>query len=220
MRLTLSRPPRVDLAEASRYLRGGNGDAVADDLTRAAADLLAAARPAAAAVWHPLERGGAGLSMAGIPLPGDAITRHLDGCAACVLLGVTLGFEVDRLISAAGQTAPYRALLLDACAAAAAEDLAELAEEALRRLPELADYGKIRRFSPGYGDLPLALQPALLNLLDARRVIGLTVGASLMLSPVKSITALIGLTLSGCDTLHEKGCATCPMRDRCLYRRA
>ena len=48
------------------------------------------------------------------------------------------------------------------------------------------------RFSPGYGDLPLTLQPALLERMQAYRI-GLTVNAGGQLQPEKSVTALCGL---------------------------
>ena len=48
------------------------------------------------------------------------------------------------------------------------------------------------RFSPGYGDLPLALQREVFAALDCPRRIGLTLSDSLLMSPTKSVTALIG----------------------------
>ena len=47
------------------------------------------------------------------------------------------------------------------------------------------------RFSPGYGDLPLELQGELLHLLDAPRKIGLCASASHILTPRKSVTAIL-----------------------------
>ena len=49
------------------------------------------------------------------------------------------------------------------------------------------------RFSPGYGDLPMNIQPDLLELTNARRDLGLTVGSNYMLSPIKSVTAIAGI---------------------------
>ena len=49
------------------------------------------------------------------------------------------------------------------------------------------------RFSPGFGDLPLAVQPAFLAALDAPRRIGLAATAGNLLVPTKSVTAVVGL---------------------------
>ena len=138
-----------------------------------------------------------------------------------MLLAVTLGFAVDRLISAEGQASPYRALLIDACATTAIEDLADHATERARALLLAESDNVTFRFSPGYGDLPLALQPKLLELLDARRLLGLTVGSSLLLSPIKSVTAIIGIKDSSNDgaalSAAAPGCASCTMAGRCAY---
>ena len=55
------------------------------------------------------------------------------------------------------------ALLLDACGSALVEQAADLAEAELRAA--VPDAFLTDRFSPGYGDLPLALQDAVLRLL-------------------------------------------------------
>ena len=50
-----------------------------------------------------------------------------------------------------------------------------------------------RRYSPGYGDLPLSVQPALLDALDAGRRLGVTLTESLLMVPMKSVTAVVGI---------------------------
>ena len=49
------------------------------------------------------------------------------------------------------------------------------------------------RFSPGYGDLPLDAQKMIFSILSPEKHIGLTLNASLMLSPTKSVTAFVGI---------------------------
>ena len=53
--------------------------------------------------------------------------------------------------------------------------------------------GHTFRFSPGYADFPLEVQPKLLEILDAPRRIGLTVSPSLLLIPTKSVTCILGV---------------------------
>ena len=75
------------------------------------------------------------------------------------------------------------------------------------------------RFSPGYGDLPLDVQGALLALTDAPRRLGITLNESNLMNPVKSVTAVIGLS----DTPQQariRGCDFCAMRTRCNLRKA
>ena len=48
------------------------------------------------------------------------------------------------------------------------------------------------RFSPGYGDLPLEFQKDIFRLLECPRRIGISLGESLLMTPSKSVTAIIG----------------------------
>ena len=75
------------------------------------------------------------------------------------------------------------------------------------------------RFSPGYGDLPLDVQSPLLALTDATRRLGVTLSESNLMNPLKSVTAVIGLS----DTPQQariRGCDYCAMRTRCNLRKA
>ena len=49
------------------------------------------------------------------------------------------------------------------------------------------------RFSPGFGDLPLELQRQVTEALDCPRSLGITLGESLLMTPSKSVTAIIGM---------------------------
>lgn len=70
---------------------------------------------------------------------------------------------------------------MDALASAGIEQVCNRAEECFReQLPEVYFTW---RFSPGYGDLPLALQPEILQLLDAQKRLGLTVTPEHILIP-------------------------------------
>ena len=75
------------------------------------------------------------------------------------------------------------------------------------------------RFGLGYGDFPLEGQTAFLNILDARKRIGVSVSPSLMLTPLKSVTCVIGL---GEHVANEsrKTCEVCSLKESCAYRRA
>jgi 5-methyltetrahydrofolate--homocysteine methyltransferase len=173
-------------------------------------------------VWRrlPLAGGepGAPLAAGALTLPGRDIAEHLAGCEACVLLAVTLGAAVDRMISAAESANMGQAVILDAAASVLAE---RYADEAGRQLAAQANTERrylTGRFSPGYGDLPLALQAGLLGALNAQRSIGLTVSATGILLPRKSITAVVGQAacpVSG----RPAGCGHCALSGKCGYKR-
>ena len=60
---------------------------------------------------------------------------------------------------------------------------------------EAAEEGRSlrRRFSPGYGDLGLENQKGVFELLNPAKLIGLTLMDTLIMSPEKSVTAIIGI---------------------------
>ena len=54
-------------------------------------------------------------------------------------------------------------------------------------------YVTVPRFSAGYGDFSVYKQTDMFNVLDCGRKIGLTLNDSMMMSPTKSVTAIIGI---------------------------
>lgn len=116
------------------------------------------------------------------------LTRNLTGCEEAFLFAVTVGHGADRLIRRLSVTSPARHFITDALASAYAEAACDVADRALRQGLRCAT-----RFSPGYGDLPLTVQPGLLQAVNAERLLNITLGATLLMSPSKSITAVMGI---------------------------
>ena len=157
------------------------------------------------------------MEIDGIRIESAALRRNLEGCEGAWLFAATLGAGVDRLISrltALGRMS--EALAAQAAAAAFIEDYCDEVNDALR--DEAAAQGmKLRpRFSPGYGDFSIEHQRDIARELDTAWRLGLTVTESLMLAPMKSVTAVIGVSRrEGCTV---SGCAACGKTD-CEFRR-
>ena len=121
----------------------------------------------------------------------QSLRRHLAGCTGILLFACTAGVEMDRLAARAALRSPVHGLLMHAAGAERVESGcdalgAALAERFPRR--ELTP-----RFSPGYGDLPLALQRQVMAALDCGRTVGITLTDSLLMRPTKSVTAILGM---------------------------
>lgn len=190
MRIKFLREPHVRRAEMLRYARCGDGVGVekeAEQAQRLVDDLI---RPAAAAVVFDIKRDSEKLFVADTELEGKSIKKLLAPCNKCVVMAITVGFELDMKIAALGSSSPALSLLADAAASSAVEDACDACCESIES--ELG-VKLTPRFSPGYGDLPMNIQPALLTLTNARRDLGLTVGSGCMLSPIKSVTAIAGI---------------------------
>lgn len=206
--------------DALRYLRV-RGEApveLRERVERVVAELAESLPPKYLYRAFPIERTEAGVYLRGsaITLGGELAAKMLGSCDTAVLLVCTLGAAFERRLRALESRDMGEAAILDACASACVErgcDLAE-AEVAERFAPRyLTD-----RFSPGYGDLPLALQPAVLDVLDARRRLGVHAGESLLMIPSKSVTAILGVSDEP-QPARVRGCAYCSMNKTCAYRK-
>ncbi|TCS79138.1 cobalamin-dependent methionine synthase-like protein [Muricomes intestini] len=145
------------------------------------------------------------------------LRKNLKGCNKIVLFGATLGIGVDRLIRRASLTDMAKAVVLQACAAAMLEEYCDECQDNIGR--ELKPQGLYLRprFSPGYGDFDIQYQAVLMQMLDCAKKIGLTMTDSFMMSPTKSVTAVIGASATK-EKCHIKGCESCSKED-CAYRR-
>lgn len=154
-------------------------------------------------------------------LQGKKIGQHLAGCEKVIALSATVGEDIEEDITRRFSSGEYSsAVLMDAAATAAVEQLADGMEKAIS--PKMAAQGFLLkwRFSPGYGDWPLTQQPELIRLAKAEQI-GVKLTTSMMLTPRKSITALIGLYRKQENSTAEyspKGCAACTQKN-CPSRR-
>ena len=156
-------------------------------------------------------------SVAGILRGGD-VMRHLEGCPQAVLLAVTLGPGVDAQIRRAGVGDIAAGVASDALGSALAEQAADAAEAELRQWAAKEGKYLTGRFSPGYGDWDIAVQPLVANALDTVRRAGLCVTDTNLMTPRKSVTAILGL--SGHPVKGKlAGCGHCVLRTRCEYRK-
>ena len=146
----------------------------------------------------------------------QSLSGHLAGCNEAVLLAATLGVQADRLIARASIARMSKAVVLQACAAAKLEGYLNAIGHDLAREVEAEGLYLTPRFSPGYGDLPLACQTEVLTLLEAGKRIGLGLTADLLLTPIKSVTAIIGLSRKKQSACYQV-CQRCP-HTACPFR--
>lgn len=175
------------------------------------AELEAAVTPRFAARREKLSLDGALVRMGGLEVRSESLAKHLTGCSEVILFAATLGTEADRLLRRSAVRSVSRGSAMDAAASAMIEAFCEEQISSFRE----ENLCPRSRFGPGYGDLPLEFQRPLLSFLEADRRIGLSVTDSLMLVPVKSLTAIIGLSTDRAQS--AAGCAACPMTG-CPFR--
>ena len=158
-----------------------------------------------------------GLDLTFTKTDSSKLRSHLNGCSHIVLFGATVGIGLDRLIARYGKTAPAKALLLQAIGAERIEALCDAFSQKIKQESAAEGLHTTSRFSPGYGDLPLELQRDIFRTLNCSNKIGLTLNDSLIMSPSKSVTAIIGIGSCCGDT--AAGCSNCTKTD-CIHRRS
>ena len=141
----------------------------------------------------PLCRDGDMLDLGFAKVSSHSLGERLLGCERVVLFAATVGLGIDRIILRYGRLSESRALLAQAIGTERAEALCDTFCAELGERYESEGYFTAPRFSVGYGDLPLELQRDIFATLQPQRHIGLTLGESLIMSPSKSVTAIVGI---------------------------
>ena len=192
----LSLPP-VDRREAMGYM--GVSRASEDDerlLSRAEAELLPELTPRLCYTERGVTVDGDLVTVGDIKWHSSGLARRLAGATRVVIFVATVGVAVDRLVGKYSRLSPSVAF---AVSALGSERVEALCDEFCNRLAtEKGESVKVyRRFSPGYGDLSLEVQRDIFALLSPERAIGVTLGDGLLMSPTKSVSAIIGISEKG-----------------------
>ncbi len=194
--VTLTRrlsPPPVSYEEVLRYACAKGAEGWQERIDDCLMELTPLLRYEVCYRFFPIEERNGRLSLGFAETDSKAALRALSGCDGVLLLAATLGQGLDRLLSRYGRLSPARALLLQAIGAERVEALCDAFEAEMT--DEMAREGYLLRprFSPGYGDLPLTLQRDIFIALRPEKHIGLTLNESLLMSPTKSVTAIVGV---------------------------
>ena len=152
-----------------------------------------------------------------VTLKGNSIKEHLKGCNKAALIAVTISDGIDRMLRIMQASDLAKAVISDSMASAAIEQVCDKVEAVIKE--ELPEYNQTFRFGIGYGDLPLSQQGEFLKILNAPKLIGLNIGKTDMMTPTKSVTAVIGLT-TGEVSSKKKGCMSCNLKGTCRFREA
>ncbi len=116
------------------------------------------------------------------------LIKNLKDSREAFIFGVTLGLGVDRLLHRLRMVSASEYFITDALSSALAEGAMDKAEELVKGNTETRP-----RFSPGFGDFLIENQVKILELINAQRLLGITVNQSYIMSPRKSVTAIMGV---------------------------
>lgn len=184
--------PSPDIREISRYAGvRGECEEIFGQIETVCSALEESLKPAVCYAELPVEMIEGGVRIGNVKVRSSSLSELLSGADKAVIFAATVGISLDREIARLGARSPAKQLLADAFGTERVEALCDVFASYLEE-----KYGKARvtrRFSAGYGDVPLALQSDLFAILECPKRIGLTLNDSLLMSPSKSVTAIIGI---------------------------
>lgn len=146
------------------------------------------------------------------------LAKNLEGCQSIVLFAATIGIGADNEVRRYQHTDIARAVVAQAIGAERIEALCDAFCSDICQIKSTKHKFTRPRYSPGYGDLPLALQADIVRTLDCRRKIGMSLSDSLLMTPTKSVTAIVGISDSEKCTQKKTGCGNCSKTD-CEFRK-
>ncbi len=178
--------PTVNRREVLRYARAGEpSDAENALLDQCLTELVPFLTYRVSWTEYPLQITGTHLNLGFTETDSADLAKNLEDCGKIILFAATVGIAPDRLAQKYSRISPVKALFLESVGNERIEALCGVF---------CGEFENTRpRFSPGYGDLPLDLQREIITALDCPRKIGLTLNRSLLMSPSKSVTAIMGI---------------------------
>lgn len=177
----------IDEKELKRRL-SVSGDFDVSVYKTAVRDVLSQSTPKACFVKVPVVADGDEISFPFVSFHSKDLSKNLSGCKEAFIFAVTLGHGVERLLSKVSRLSSADFFIYDAAGSALAESVCDVAEDMIK-----GDLSCKPRFSPGYGDLPLSVQKDVLSVLNAEKLLGITLTETNLMIPQKSITAVLGV---------------------------
>ena len=154
------------------------------------------------------------IDFGGFSVKSKDLAKNLQYGNKAIIFASTIGTQIDRLIYKYNRLSPSKALILQGIGA---ERVEALCDAFCHKISTTKNINLLPRFSPGYGDLSLNMQKDIFNILDCSNKIGLTLNESLIMSPSKSVTAIMGITDKKVKNTDIKKCSNCNKID-CQFR--
>lgn len=180
----------VDKREVLRYMgANGNCDELMDLVDECIAETESVIGAKLCFDEYEVSVGGSSVDLGFCKVESKDLAKNLNGCEKAVVFAATVGIGLDRLIAKYSRLSPAKALCIGAIGNERVEALCELFCDEIKEI-----YKKTHpRYSAGYGDLDLSTQRDLFKALDCTKNIGISLSDSLLMTPTKSVTAIVGI---------------------------
>ena len=162
---------------------------------------------------YPVKLADKNVDLGFISVASKSLEKNLKDCNEIILFTATIGAEFDRLLIKYSKSSPSSAVILNAIGTAYIEAWCDKIYNDFKNTEEKFNNYLRPRFSPGYGDLNLEIQKDIFSVLDCNRKIGVSLTDNLLMTPSKSVSAIIGIgrnnlncALAGCEECNKTNC--------------
>lgn len=208
--------PPTSKKEIFRYV-GIKGDApenIAEDILRCYEKAKKVVTPKACFMRVKIKKEGERISLGDFCVSSKSLYQNLENCDEVFLFSATLGVGIDILINRYSRISPVSALYFQGIGTAMIESFCDF-------LCDCVFTGENEclkpRFSPGYGDLDISCQKDFIDALNCNKNIGVYLTDGGLMTPSKSVTAIVGIT-NGIETKRYGKCEKCEKKN-CEFRR-
>ena len=179
----------INISEVKRYLSICKSDTQCDELISwCEAEIRKMAKPRAVYFEDEISLEDGKVIFSFDTINSLNLSKNLCGCKRVYVFCATIGIEVDRLIQKYAKIEPSKSVVLNSVASALIEEFCDYVNNLLSKKAELCP-----RFSAGYGDFSITHQKSILDVLDANKKLGVSLTESYMMTPTKTVTAVIGI---------------------------
>ena len=145
-------------------------------------------------------------------ISSDGLLKHLSDSDEIIIFAATIGVGIDRLISKYSRISPTKAVIFQAIGTERIEALCDVFCDEMKKKYKCIT----NRFSPGYSDWDIKDQKLIISVTDATKNLGICLNDSFLMSPSKSVTAVVGI--KNTETEEKNPCESCENAG-CIYRR-
>jgi hypothetical protein len=155
----------------------------------------------------------------GVRIGGGPVVSVVGGAEELIVAVCSVGSAVDRLIEEAQQARQlFKALVLNDMAAWAVDMVRQQLCLWLEREAKEQRYHISAPLSPGESVWSVEDQAVIFSLLDANRI-KVSLSPSMVMSPVKSLSLILGIGSQPVGVEGASNCDFCTIKDRCAYQR-
>jgi hypothetical protein len=154
----------------------------------------------------------------GTKIGGGPVTTVVAGATQLVVGVCTVGGAISRRISEQLHSEQrLRAMFLDDLGSWAVDQVRQQLCRQVESEAASREWHASASLSPGESEWSVAEQAVIFSLVDARKI-GVTLNESMVMSPVKSLSLIVGLGPNALGVEGASNCDFCTIRERCSYR--